>query len=65
MSSPGHKHEGDDTKRVLVVYKLTRNVLSFVYLFVVYFETFSVPKHIVELYNILYTVSTQHINIVI
>jgi hypothetical protein len=53
MSSPSHKHEEDDTKRVLVVYKLMRNALSFVYLFVVYFETFSVSKHVTELNDIM------------
>jgi len=53
MSCPGHKHEEDDTKRLLVVYKLMRNVLSFVYLFVVYFETFSISKRIIELNDIV------------
>ena len=53
MSCPGRKHEEDDTKRVLVVYKLKWNVLSFVYLFVVYFETFSISKHILELNDIM------------
>jgi hypothetical protein len=52
MSCRGDEHE-DYTKRVLVVYKPMWNVLWFIYLFVVYLETFSVSKHIIELNDIM------------
>ena len=53
MSCPDRKHKEDNTKHVLVVYKLMRNVLSFVYLLVVYLETLSVSKDIIELNDIM------------